>query len=49
VASIVFAGAGLADEDDRLAIVDPGAFGERRDRGLGHLGVVLEVEVLRVV
>jgi hypothetical protein len=38
---------GLADEDDRLAIVDPGALGERRDRGLGHLGVVFEVEVLQ--
>ena len=33
------AGAGVADEDDRLAVIDPGAFGERGDRGLRDFGV----------
>ena len=40
------AGAALADEHDRLAVVDPGALGQGGDRGLGHLGVIVEAEVL---
>ena len=35
-----------AVEDDRLPVVDPRAFGERRGRGLRHLRVVLEAELL---
>ena len=41
-----FAGPAVADEDHRLAVIDPRSLGERRDRGLGDLGVVGEPEVL---
>ena len=40
------AGAALAAEDDRLAVCDPGALGERSDRRLRDGGVVGEAEVL---
>ena len=43
------AGAGLADEDHALAVVDPTALGERGDRGLGDVGVVGEAEVLQAL
>ena len=43
------AGAGVADEDDALAVIDPGSFGERGDRGLGGLGVVGEAELLQAL
>jgi len=33
-------------EDHALAIVDPGAVGERGDRGLWDPGVVVEAELL---
>ena len=33
-------------EDHALAVVDPGAFGERGDRGRRDLGVVVEAELL---
>ena len=36
----------VADEDHRLAVIDPGALGERGDRGLRDLRVVGEAEVL---
>jgi hypothetical protein len=41
-----FAGPRFAGEDDRLAVVEPGALCERGDRGLRHRGVVGEAEVL---
>lgn len=41
------AAAGLADQDDLLAVVDPGPFGQRGDRGLRHGGSVVEVKVLQ--
>jgi len=41
-----FAGARFAAEDDRFAVVDPGALGERGDGGLRDGGVVVEAEVL---
>jgi site-specific DNA recombinase len=41
-----FAGPALADQDHRLAVVDPGALGERGDRCLRDLGVLGEPEVL---
>ena len=41
-----FAGAALAGEDDRVAVGDPGALGERGDRRLRHVGVVVEAEVV---
>jgi len=40
---------GVADEDDRLAVVDPAAFRERGDRGLRDLGVVGEAELLQAL
>jgi hypothetical protein len=40
------AGTALAGEDDRFAVVDPGALGERRDRRLRHRRVVVEAEVV---
>ena len=43
------AGAGLAEEDHRLAVVDPGALRERGDRCLGDLGVIGEAEVLQAL
>jgi hypothetical protein len=46
IARCVFAAPAFADEDDRLAVVDPGALGQRGDRRLGHLWVVGEAEVL---
>jgi hypothetical protein len=39
--------AGVAEEDHALAVVDPGAFGERGDRRLGDVGVVGEAEILQ--
>ena len=41
------AGAAVADEDHALAVVDPGALGERGDRGLRDRRVVGEDEVLQ--
>ena len=41
------AGTGVAEQDDRLAVIDPGAIGERGDRGLRDLGVISEPEVLQ--
>ena len=41
------AGARVADQDDAVAVIDPGAFGERGDRGLRDLRVVREPEVLQ--
>jgi hypothetical protein len=43
------AGAAVADQDHRLAVVDPGALGERGDRGLRDGGVVGEAEVLQAL
>ena len=40
---------GIADEDHALAVVDPGAFGERGERGLGHLRVVFEAKILQAL
>jgi hypothetical protein len=37
----------VADEDDALAVVDPGALRQGGDRGLGDVGVVLEAEILQ--
>ncbi len=42
-----FAGTAVAEEDDALAVIDPGALGERGDRGLGDLWVLLEAEILQ--
>ena len=42
-----FPGAAVADEDDALAVIDPRSLGERGDRGLRHVGVILEAEVLQ--
>src|SRR5438034_512150 len=43
---VCLAGAAVAGEDDGLAVVDPGAVGERGDRRLRQRGVVVEAEVL---
>jgi len=43
------AGSAVADQDHRLAIGDPGALGERGDRGLWDLRVVGEAEVLQAL
>ena len=40
------AGARVADQDDRVAVIDPGALGQRGDRGLRDLRVIGEPEVL---
>src|SRR6266545_5979598 len=40
------AGAALAGEDDRFAVIEPGAVGEGGDRRLRDGGVVVEAEVL---
>src|ERR1039458_702585 len=41
--------AAVAEEDHRLAVVDPGALRQRGDRGLGDLRVLLEAEVLQAL
>ena len=41
------AGAAVADQDDAVAVIDPGPLGERGDRGLRDLRVVLKPEVLQ--
>ena len=41
------AGAAVADQDDAVAVIDPGALGERGDRGLRDLRVISEPEVLQ--
>jgi hypothetical protein len=43
------AGPAVADEDHALAVVDPGAVGQRGDRGLRDVGVVGEAEVLQAL
>ena len=40
--------AALADQNHLFAVVDPGAFRQRRDRRLRHLRVVVEAELLQV-
>ena len=37
----------VADEDDRLAVIDPRALRQGGDRGLRDLGVVGEAEILQ--
>jgi hypothetical protein len=44
-----FAGPAVDDEDDALAVIDPGALGECGDRGLRNLRVVGEAEVLEAL
>ena len=39
--------AAVTDQDDALAVTDPGAFRERGDRGLRDLRVVGEAELLQ--
>ena len=39
----------VADQDHAVAVIDPGALGERRDRGLGDVGVVGEDELLQAL
>ena len=43
------AGPAVAEEDDGLAVIDPGALRERGDRGLGDLRVLVEAEVLQAL
>jgi hypothetical protein len=40
------AGTAVTEEDDRLAVIDPGPLGERGDRGLRDLRVLGKLEVL---
>ena len=44
---VCLAGTRVADQDDRVAVVDPGAVRERGDRGLRDLGVISEPELLQ--
>jgi hypothetical protein len=44
---VCLAASRFTDEHDRLAVIDPGAVGERGDRCLRHLGVVSELEFLQ--
>ena len=39
----------VADQHDRIAVVDPRALGERRDRRLRHAGVISEPELLQAL
>src|SRR5947209_3984448 len=45
-AEVGLAGAAVANQDDRVTVIDPGALSERGDRGLRDLRVVGEPEVL---
>jgi hypothetical protein len=46
---VCLACAAVAEEDDALAVIDPGALRERGDRGLGDLRVLIEAEVLHAL
>ena len=43
------AGPAVAEEDDALAVIDPCALRQGGDRGLGDLGVLMELEVLQAL
>jgi hypothetical protein len=44
-----FPGTALADQDDLLAVVDPGALGQRGDGRLLDVRVLLEAEILEAL